>query len=70
MQRIIVGVSAVHKVVLVGRLRERDGALATRVAVKIVVPDPHNPVFLLYVATLEDRAVVGVVYYGLFCRWA
>ena len=65
-QRIIVGVGAVHKVVLVGRLRERDGALASRVAVNIVVSDPHQIIILLYVASLKDRAVVDVVYNGLF----
>ena len=67
MQRIVVGVTAVYKVVLVGSLRERDGALASRVAVNIVVSDPQHIVSSVDIATSEHGAVVGVVYYGLFC---
>ena len=69
MQRIVVGVNAVHKVVLVGSLCKREGALASRIAVNIVVSNPHNPVVCVDIATFKDRAVIGVVYYGLFCRW-
>ena len=67
MQRIIVGVGAVHKVILVSRLRERDGALASRVARKKIVADPHHEIVLLDIATIEHGAVVDIVYNGLFC---
>ena len=67
-QRIVVGVSAMHKVILVGRLRERDGALASRVAGKVVLAYPHNPVVFLYVTSFKDRAVVNIMnntFFGL-----
>ena len=67
MQRIIVGVGAVHKVILVGRIRNRGSALAPRITRKVIVAYPHQIVVLLNAASLKDCAVVDVVYNGLFC---
>ena len=67
MQRIIVGVGAVHKVILVGRVCNCVSAFASRIARKEIVANPHNIIILLYVASLKDRAVVDIVYNGLFC---
>ena len=66
MQWIIVGIGAVHKVILVGRVCNCVSAFASRVARKKIVSDPHQIIILLYVASLKDRAVVHVVYNGLF----
>ena len=66
MQRIIVGVTAVHKVVLVGRVCNRVSAFASRVARKKIVANPHQIVSSVDTATSEHGAVVDVVYDGLF----
>ncbi len=67
MQRIIVGVGAVHKVVFIGRVCNRLSALASGVARKKIVADPHHEIALLNIATIEHGAVVDIVYNGLFC---
>ena len=67
MQRIIVGVGAVHKVILVGRVCNCVSAFASRIARKKIVADPHHEIAFLNIATIEHGAVVDIVYNGLFC---